>query len=1276
MRSPSSIVAILLLILAPVSAVAEPSAEPVTVFVTRGVFSGNLNGIAGADALCATAAVNAGYSGSWTAWLSDESTDARDRIPDGEYQLVNGTVVAGSLNDLTDGDGMLDAAISLDENGDPWSQSVWTGTQPDGTLYTDAFEASETCNNWTDGTNDFDAVIGNSGALDGNWTAFGGQAPLTPQLSPCNAFRSLYCFGEPASTGLDREVRVFVTSNLFDGNLVGLIGADGLCDTAAADADLEGEWTAWLSTPDTDARERIADAEYRLLDGTVVATGKADLLDGSLLAPIDLDENLTVVTGTTNVWTGTGAEGTWPQSGTCDGWLSNDGTQTFGGVGRATEMDEGWTRFGGGSNPCDADNRLYCFSELSVTGCTVDADCDDGNFCNGVETCNAGECQAGSGNPCAAGESCNDEIDQCTLLGDGAQVQVFVTSEIFKGNLDGLAGADDQCTAAAAASGLEGDWTAWLSINGTAARDRIADAAYRLLDGTVIATSKTDLLNGTLLAPIDLDENFVKVTFAPEVWTGTGTDGTWPQSGTCNVWSSSDAQFSGLIGTTTSTEADWTAKGGASCPTGNRLYCFSSPQLVAGAVPDGKNTRGTVLTAGKTASTDTFTLSWGNSCNAADVDYAIYEGELGNFTSHVPVSSPNCTTAGATSADVTPLDGNRYFLVVPLSAADFEGSYGTASDNTPRPASSMACATQALEGGCCDLTEDCDDGLFCTGTETCDTGLCLTDSICNQICLEETDECLECLDDTDCDNGLYCDGAEFCVDTVCQPGLGDPCADSPFPVCVEEEDRCTVCIANSDCDDGDPCTVDSCVGEICTNEFVPSFDPVCRGDSPLLELSASCSLGLGDAEVCFGFLQGVDDGQPGGADEVAAVSWCLGWESSDVSFDCTDGDGDGIPDDVSFFVDSGGAAGSVTVFVTRDVYTGEMGGLTGADEICTASATAAGLGGTWTAWLSDSTTDARDRIPDGEYRLVDGITLVADGLEDLVDSTLNNAINQDENGNPWSQNVWTGTQPNGILYTDNFGAFETCNDWTDGTNDFDGVVGNSGAVDGNWTAFGNQAPLDPQLSPCSGFRSLYCFGAPEQPGYASCNPDDAECRLRLAVLDLTQPLDALSDSVLACAHLQVSSAENAVFPLSLADVSASDVEGNSIEVQTVNDDVEYSDCCLADCNDDDVVDIADAVAILQEIEDEDGADSCDTQGVVPYDGVSCCDCNLDELIDLADAVCVVNGIGELACPTVWETDSSTQTAALTDVTDGMAGSRRDDGSTARRGVWARSRAQI
>jgi len=48
-----------------------------------------------------------------------------------------------------------------------------------------------------------------------------------------------------------------------------------------------------------------------------------------------------------------------------------------------------------------------------VCDCTTDADCDDGNFCNGVETCDgACGCDVGS-NPCPTDTTCNEDTDTC-----------------------------------------------------------------------------------------------------------------------------------------------------------------------------------------------------------------------------------------------------------------------------------------------------------------------------------------------------------------------------------------------------------------------------------------------------------------------------------------------------------------------------------------------------------------------------------------------------------------------------------------------------------------------------------------------------------------------------------------------------------------------------------------------------------------------------------------------------------------------------------------------
>jgi DNA-binding beta-propeller fold protein YncE len=83
----------------------------------------------------------------------------------------------------------------------------------------------------------------------------------------------------------------------------------------------------------------------------------------------------------------------------------------------------------------------------------------------------------------------------------------------------------------------------------------------------------------------------------------------------------------------------------------------------------------------------TLDLEWGPSCSQDATDYAVYEGAIGDWTSHVPkapVGGSECTTSGETSATVAPGTGSRYYLVAPLSEFDV-GSFGTGAFDVPRP---------------------------------------------------------------------------------------------------------------------------------------------------------------------------------------------------------------------------------------------------------------------------------------------------------------------------------------------------------------------------------------------------------------------------------------------------------------------------------------------------------------------------------------------------------------------------------------------------------------
>jgi cysteine-rich repeat protein len=112
--------------------------------------------------------------------------------------------------------------------------------------------------------------------------------------------------------------------------------------------------------------------------------------------------------------------------------------------------DNWWGCAAGPGNPgCDAtigavDSNPALAAPTVCFVCSVDAHCDDGLFCTGVETCNAGFCQA-SGDPCTGGAACNDVCDE---VADGCVAPDGSSCD------DGdVCTIDDVCTAGACGGG-------------------------------------------------------------------------------------------------------------------------------------------------------------------------------------------------------------------------------------------------------------------------------------------------------------------------------------------------------------------------------------------------------------------------------------------------------------------------------------------------------------------------------------------------------------------------------------------------------------------------------------------------------------------------------------------------------------------------------------------------------------------------------------------------------------------------------------------------------
>jgi hypothetical protein len=182
-RAIDAVVAVSVIIPATVSAQRE-SDTPMTFFVTSKQNSGNLGGLAGADAICQRLAEAAGAGGHvWRAYLSTHGTltepavNARDRIGNGPWHNAKGVMIAPSLADLH-GDIQRDAnlifqATALTETGEVVpgrvrpegaanEHDILTGSDSHGRAFPPGASRKQnlTCNNWSYDGPDGSAMIG------------------------------------------------------------------------------------------------------------------------------------------------------------------------------------------------------------------------------------------------------------------------------------------------------------------------------------------------------------------------------------------------------------------------------------------------------------------------------------------------------------------------------------------------------------------------------------------------------------------------------------------------------------------------------------------------------------------------------------------------------------------------------------------------------------------------------------------------------------------------------------------------------------------------------------------------------------------------------------------------------------------------------------------------------------------------------------------------------------------------------------------------------------
>lgn len=177
--------------------------------------TGNLGGIAGADATCQRLAAAVGQGAkTWRAYLSVErdptnnnlTTHARNRIGSGPWHNASLALVANNVAELHARTG--DATLFVDERGQringqwtgsptPIEHDILTGSNADGTL-----AAGFTCNDWTSASADLAAQVGHSDGMGPGQSTAGSLASWNSahanqncsNTAPRGGAGRIYCF--------------------------------------------------------------------------------------------------------------------------------------------------------------------------------------------------------------------------------------------------------------------------------------------------------------------------------------------------------------------------------------------------------------------------------------------------------------------------------------------------------------------------------------------------------------------------------------------------------------------------------------------------------------------------------------------------------------------------------------------------------------------------------------------------------------------------------------------------------------------------------------------------------------------------------------------------------------------------------------------------------------------------------------------------------------------------------------------------------------------------
>ncbi|HUU01785.1 MAG TPA: hypothetical protein VM425_10110 [Myxococcota bacterium] len=472
------------------------------------------------------------------------------------------------------------------------------------------------------------------------------------------------------------------------------------------------------------------------------------------------------------------------------------------------------------------------------------ANCDDGAWCNGAESCNAlAGCQAGTAPNCNDGvactdDGCNEDTDSCnnlannSLCNDG-NVCTLNTCDALAGcqaaNNDGAACTVNGCTSTC----LNGLCDGCTCGNASDCNDGVACTVDDCVGGMCINTPTDSLCD----------------------------DGAW-----CNGAENCNALTGCQAGTAPNCD-DGVACTGDSCNEGSDSCDNTANNAIC---DDG---------------------AWCNGAESCDTLLGCQAGAAPNCDDGVACTDDSCNE-GSDSCDNLANNANCDDGAWCNGAESCNALLGCQAGVAPNCDDGVACTDDSCNEGtdsCDNLANNanCDDGSWCNGAESCDAladcqagvapncddGVACTDDSCN----EGTDSCDNVANNANCDDGTWCNGAESCdVLADCQAGVAPNCNDGVACTddsCDEGADSCDNFANNANCDDGTWCngseSCDALLG--CQAGVLPNCnDGVACTDDSCNEGNNSCD-NLPNDSNC-------DDG-----------AWCNGAENCDALADCQAG---------------------------------------------------------------------------------------------------------------------------------------------------------------------------------------------------------------------------------------------------------------------------------------------------------------------------------------------------------------------------------------------------